>query len=157
MRERLESTDNAVLKNAKINVEEVSKIVSSLRGIMLGMTFGTEAYGRIRVDFEEDATPLADIAKPLLLQALANHGAMIDELEDWKAETKGKTIFLSGALGESGLMRITSLITLPTHALEASGGATADAAAKTPAVVSPSDPEKLVLETTQTTTSPSTI
>ena len=86
---------------------------------MLGITFGKQPYGKIKVDFGQDATPLSDIAKPLVLDALANHGALIEEMEDWKAEVKGSTIYLAGYLGESGLTRIASLINLPTHALHA--------------------------------------
>jgi hypothetical protein len=151
VQEGLESTDNRIIKNAELGVEEMAKILSSLRGIMLGITFGKTAYGRLRVDFEEDATPLANIAKPLLLEALGNHGAMIDEFEQWQAETKGKTIYLSGTLDESGLTRVATLINLPTHALQSpvAGSPSADTAEQAATVTSASDPTQLVLETTQ--------
>jgi hypothetical protein len=151
--QRLQETDNAAIKNAKSSPAEIAQIVSSIRGVMLGITFGKEAYGKIKIDFGQDATPLADIAKPLLLEVLAKHGAMIDEVTQWKVQTKGTTVYLDGSLGESGLMRITSLINLPTQALQApatSGGKTpvppAGGAGQT---VSPSDPQQLVIETTQ--------
>jgi hypothetical protein len=72
-------------------------------------------------------------------------------MDDWQVQVKGNTIYLDGYLGESGLTRIASLINLPTHALHTPAGASSaaqstDAAAST---ASPSDPQKLVLETTQ--------
>ena len=159
MQERLETAENVDLKSAKISVEKIAKLVSSLRGIMLGMTFDAEAYGRLRIDFEEDATPLASIAKPLVLASLAKHGAMIDEIEDWKVETKGKTIFLSGTLGESGLTRITSLITLPTNALQApaEGSGQADTTARQPPTCRRPILRNLCSKPRKSTTSPSTI
>lgn len=142
--QRLAENENAEIK--KVDPKQLVQIFSSLKGVMLGITFDKQAYGSIKVDFAEDVTPLAPVAKTLLLEVLANHGAMVDEFEEWKVETKGTTIRLSGFLGESGLMRITSLINLPTHAMEAPVAA----AAKTPAKpeASPSDPQQVVLETT---------
>ena len=35
--------------------------------------------------------------------ALANHGALIEEMEDWKPEVKGNTIYLGGYLGDAGI------------------------------------------------------
>ena len=153
--QRLQETDNAAIKNAKASPAEIVQILSSIKGVMLGITFGKEAYGKIKIDFGQDATPLADIAKPLLLEVLAKRGAMIDEVTQWKVQTKGATIYLDGALAESGLMRITSLINLPTQALQAqatSGGqaqAPAQPAGSAAQTVSPSDPQQLVVETTQ--------
>jgi hypothetical protein len=149
--QRLAATDNPAIKNAKITAQQIAEIVSSLKGLMLGITFGDKPYGKIRVDFGKDATPLTEIAKPLVLTALANHGALIEEMEDWKAQVKGNTIYLDGYLEESGLTRIASLINLPTRALHAPAGA---AQAQSTASASPPGPvasgkEQVVVETTQ--------
>ena len=58
-RERLAETENTDIKNAKIDTAQVVKIMSSLKGVMLGITFGKQVYGKIRADFGEDVTPLA--------------------------------------------------------------------------------------------------
>ena len=71
VQERLEGMDNADIKNSKVSQADIVKILSSLKGVMLGITFGREAFGKIKVDFGQDATPLADIAKPLLLDVLS--------------------------------------------------------------------------------------
>ncbi len=143
------STDTAV-SNAKLSTQDIAQIVSSLKGVMLGITFGQQPYGKIKIDFGQDATPLSDIAKPLVLAALANHGAVIDEMNEWKVEVKGSTIYLDGHLGESGLTRIASLVNLPTHAMHSPATSNVPAAAaKTPPAQSPSDPGQVVLEATQ--------
>ena len=149
--QRLAAAKNAELKNSTLSVADITSIVSTLRGIMLGITFGDRPYCRIKIDFAKDATPLSGIAKPLVLGALARHGAMLQEMSAWTVQVKGKTIFLSGYLDESGLMRIASLINLPTHALDttASGGTASAAGTSTgTSAVSASDPQKLVLDTT---------
>ena len=119
VRERLEESEDAAIKNARVPVEEIAEMLSSLRGVMLGITFGKKPYGKVRFDFGQDVTPLSDIAQALVFGSLANHGALIEETEKWKVQVKGKTIFLDGYLEESGLMRIATLINLPTHALNA--------------------------------------
>ena len=154
VQERLEGIDNADIKNAKVSQADIVKILSSLKGVMLGITFGREAYGKLKVDFGQDVTPLADIAKPLLLDVLSRRGAMLNEFAQWKTQTKGTTIFFDGPLTESGLTRITSLINLPTQALQAPAASSGPAQAPPPAggatpAQSPSDPQQLVLETTQ--------
>jgi hypothetical protein len=104
------------------------------------------------VDFGQDPSPLADIAKPLVLGALANQGALIEEMESWNAQVNGQTIYLDGYLGESGLTRIASLINLPTHAVHAPAGVAeteSPSAPTTAAAPSTSDPKQLVVETTQ--------
>jgi hypothetical protein len=149
--ERLAAADEEGVVTSKVNTKENVQIVSSLKGIMLGVTFGKQPYARLKIDFGRETAPLADVAGPLVLHALANHGAMIDEMEQWKVEVKGTQIFMSGYLEESGLMRVASMINLPTQALHAQvAGKSQDAGpgAAKPAP-SPSDPEQLVLETTQ--------
>ncbi len=144
---RLEASDSEALNKAKVDVSQVATLVSSLRGMMLGITFGKQPYARLKVDFGQDVTSLAAIAEPLLLTALEHQGAMFDEMAQWKVEVKGKQIFFSGYLQESGLNRLASLINLPTNALHAKAGAAAQAAAAN--TQSPSDPQQTVLETTQ--------
>ena len=66
--QRLAAAENAdIIKKSKLSVKEIARIVSSLKGVMLGMTFGKQPYAKLKIDLGEDATPLADIAGPLVL------------------------------------------------------------------------------------------
>lgn len=149
--QHLAASTNPELKNATISPDEIARIVSSLKGLMLGITFGKQPYAKIKVDFAQDATPLTAIAKPLVLAALANHGAMLDEMAQWTAEVKGTQIFFGGHLAESGLLRIASMINLPTHALHAPVAAADSSQSNNSTATSsaPADPQQLVQETTQ--------
>jgi hypothetical protein len=106
-----------VLKDSDADTKALAQVISSIKGVMLGVTFRDRIYGKIKVDFGQDATLLAPIAKPLLLAILANKGAMIDEFRDWKAEVKGTRISLGGSLTSSGVTRISSLIELPSSTM----------------------------------------
>ncbi len=81
---------------------------------MLGITFSEVPFGSIKVDFGEDATLLKTAAQPLLLQALANHGAMIDDFNSWTVKTEGTQIRLSGKFSATGLRQVFSLFDPPT-------------------------------------------
>ena len=71
-------------------------------------------FGKLTVDFRTSPTELESVAKPLVLQALADAGMRIDDLEDWKLEIGAKTISLSGNLTTSGLRRALVVIESPT-------------------------------------------
>ena len=94
-------------------MDAASQVLSSLRGVMLGVTFGEKPYGSIKVDFGQDVAPLKDAGPQLLLEALARHGAMVDDFAQWKPQAAGKRITLSGNLSATGMRQIFSLIETP--------------------------------------------
>lgn len=106
-----------VLKDSPLEPTELAELLASMQGITLGITFTDRAHGSIKIDFANDATKLAPIAKPLLLAVLEHRGAMIEDFNDWEIAVKGKQILLRGQLDSSGVMRLSSLVELPTHAM----------------------------------------
>ncbi|MCO6458512.1 MAG: hypothetical protein J5I93_24670 [Pirellulaceae bacterium] len=111
VKERL--SESQLMKGREQELDEFANKLASIQGVMLGITFDSRRFGKIRVDFAEDMTALALIAKPLLLEVLAHRGAMIDEFEDWTAGVQGNTITLEGFLEESGMRRLMSLLATP--------------------------------------------
>lgn len=111
--EKLES-----VQKSKVDKAELNKLIASVKGVMLGITFRDKLNARLKVDFGADATFIAEMAKPLILDIIGSYGVMLDELADWKLEVKGKTVFLGGALTSSGLSRLATLTRLPTSALQ---------------------------------------
>ncbi|MCU0958513.1 MAG: hypothetical protein MUF48_00280 [Pirellulaceae bacterium] len=63
-----------------VNLDELAAVMASIQGVMLGVTFGEKPYGSIKVDFGRDAAVLDGIARQLMLDAIAQRGAMIDDL-----------------------------------------------------------------------------
>ena len=102
------------LKGKDVDIDQLAKVISSAQGMTLGITINEKVFGRLKVDFAEDASSLKGIAKPLLLEILANQRAMIHEFETWKEQVDGKTASIAGYLDQSGLRRLMSLIEVPT-------------------------------------------
>ncbi len=103
------------------NVEELAAVLSSIRGVTLELTVGEKAEGKVTVEFGRDATILADVAKPALLEVLSRQGAYIDEFEGWIGTVRGKEFSLTGTLGKSGLLRLSSVVELPSLPLDDPG------------------------------------
>ncbi|MBA2114225.1 hypothetical protein [Bremerella alba] len=117
VRTRLDSMET--LKGKQVDLDQVAKVLASLRGISLGVTVQDSMVGAVKVDFAEDVTILKDFAKPLLLEILGNQGMMIDEIESWEETVSGNRIQLTGPLYASGLRRILSLVDTPPSLQEA--------------------------------------
>ncbi len=113
------------LKGVEIDARQVAEAVSSVRGIALGITVNERIVGRIKVDFEQDVSALAKVAKPLLLEVMANQSAMIDDFEQWEPRVSAKQISIGGTLSASALQRISSLFAAPPK-LTGSAPATAN-------------------------------
>ena len=85
----------------------------------LGARVIKRVYGVLKIDFDRDASVLADVAKPLLLEILGEAGASIDEFADWKVKVTGKRITLEGVLTQSGLRRLFSFLEIDSTAVDA--------------------------------------
>jgi len=105
--------ESALVAEKKLAAAEVTAVLLSAKGIMLGVTLGEKPYGSIKVDFGRDARVLEGSATQMLINALANRGAMIDDFQSWKEVVKENTITLSGYLTTTGLRQITSLLDAP--------------------------------------------
>ena len=69
----------------------------------------------MRVDFGESPSPLKQVAKALLFEALENHGMMLDdEIKNWAVRFEAKAITLEGRLSTKGLRMLTDLIPVPS-------------------------------------------
>lgn len=106
-------TKEESLKQWQTDLRSLAPLLQGLRGIRVGIRTSSPMFGKISVDFGESTEPMAAFAKPLLLEALADGGAKLDELDGWQAEVKGATISLQGNLTPDGLRRIFSLFNSP--------------------------------------------
>ena len=96
-----------------LSIDEAAEFLVSTRGVTLGITLADKPFGKIKVDFRSDVPFQPEVAKKLLIHALARRGAMIDELEDWTPKVSGKQFTLEGHLEASGMRRIFSLFDRP--------------------------------------------
>lgn len=96
-----------------INLDQLSELMASIRGVTLGITLRDKPFGKVKVDFSKDFPLPASVAKGLFLHALAKRGAMIDEFEDWTPAVSGKHFTMEGNLEQSGIRRLSSLFDRP--------------------------------------------
>ena len=92
---------------------DVAKLLSNVQGIRIGVRIGEKQSSKIVVDLRTDASAIASFAKPLLLQVLADKGALIEDLQSWAVATKGNEIPLTGTLSASGRRRLLSVVDSP--------------------------------------------
>ncbi|PQO33200.1 hypothetical protein C5Y96_10110 [Blastopirellula marina] len=121
-RNRLDSLET--LKGRKVDLDQLAKVLASVRGISLGVTVQQSMTGAVKVDFSEDVSILKDFAKPLLLEILGKQGMMIDEIDSWEVTVSNNRVQLTGPLYASGLRRIFSLVDAPPSLQEARQKAT---------------------------------
>jgi hypothetical protein len=100
VRKRLEDTDT--LKGKRIDLDELAKTITSIRGAKLTVAVDKEIEGEIRVELAESALPLRTIGKELLLNVMQSIGASHDEMDSWQGSVEDKAYVLRGKLTERG-------------------------------------------------------
>jgi formate dehydrogenase maturation protein FdhE len=103
-----------LLKQTDDERKDAATVLSDVQGVRLGIRLSDRPFGKLTVDFRTSPAALESVAKPLFLQAIADAGMKIDDLDDWKLEIGAQTISLSGNLTTSGLRRALAVIESPT-------------------------------------------
>lgn len=115
IRSELDHTES--VRDAKLDLDQLSELLAGVQGVTVRVLVDDARHGTITIEFAADVAALNAVAKPLLLETLANAGARISDLDSWTATVAGKTVTLQGNLSEGGLRRLVSLVPLPTQFL----------------------------------------
>lgn len=123
VKERL--SRSPAVKEKRADVDRLTRMLSGIQGVTFQLWLDKKSpEGRLTVDFSEkveDSATMSGLFKPLVVEALQRHGMAVDELENWTTRLSGTTASLEGNIGKSGLMRVFSLIELPSVDLYKSG------------------------------------
>jgi len=125
IRERMKQM--ASLKDSKVNADELARTLISIKGVKFAVAVRDKATGKVTVDFSGDTASLKDVGKPLLLEVLENRGLALEDMDAWKASTTKTSFVLEGDLSTSSLMRLSSLLELPSLPLDESAETEVDA------------------------------
>jgi hypothetical protein len=124
------------LAGQDIDIEEVTKLFTGLKGVTLTIRVVNIIEGELRVDFSDRPAVIKSVAKRLLLDAVDSAGMAIEDLDNWAAKVDGKSIVLSGPITERGVRMMLSPLLHPTTAAsldneqaESSGSKKAESAA----------------------------
>lgn len=118
------------LAGQTVDLDVLTDTICGIKGAAIGVRIGEKAFGQVVVDFEKDVAIMSPFAKPLLLEALAQRGAMIEDFAEWEEKVSGNTVSLKGDMSDAALRQLSLLIDPPTPQMEAGAK---------PAQVSPGD------------------
>jgi hypothetical protein len=98
VRKRLQ--ESSALKGKRIDLDELAKTITSIRGAKLTMSVDKDIEGEIHLEFAESALPMRTIGKELLLNVIQSIGASLDDIDDWQGSVEDKAYVLRGKLTE---------------------------------------------------------
>jgi hypothetical protein len=133
VRGRLATEKFESLETRDVNLDALSKVIGSVKGMTLSVAIGKEITCKGAFDFGQDTGILAGYSKPLLLDVLSKMGAYLEDLETWKVLAKGRQVSFEGQLSTGGLRHLLSIVEPPAPGgNESAGTGTADAGGKDP-------------------------
>jgi hypothetical protein len=118
------------------NIEPVAQLMGTMNGITLEIRVTDKITGTARVQFDRDAAPLKECAKPIMLHALDYFGMRLDGVPRWTFAVTGKQVTMQGDLSTADFRRLLSIVQSPVPAAVAAAGAPAGKAS----VETPADP-----------------
>lgn len=118
----------ASLKGKVANLNTLSGMIASIRGVTLTVRIADRMSGEIRADFAEPADALKDVAKPFFLEVLQRMGLEGEEMNGWTATVQGKTVTFGGNLTPETLDLMLSPFLRPSASSVNGDGETPDGA-----------------------------
>ncbi len=94
----------------KSEIDAFARVMSSIQGVLLEIRLTEQIVGRAIVVFDEDASALLPVAKPLFQEVLQTNGLGLDDLANWNVEVADKRLIFKGTLSKTSLKRMISLM-----------------------------------------------
>jgi hypothetical protein len=116
VRDRLRRAES--LAGKSIDMDTMTRVLATARGVTMTMEAGERLQGKIRLDLGESATSIKDTAKALMLEVLEGNGMLLPEMRDWRLVLEANAVSLEGKLSTRGLRTLTELIPFPTDTVE---------------------------------------
>ena len=110
------------LKGRERRIPALADLIVNMRGIRLDIAVDDRTTAEVTLNFRSDLAGLDEYVKPLLLEALGDLGASIEDLERGRVKVAGTDVRISADLSDDGLRRVISLFALPHPAEVKSAG-----------------------------------
>ncbi|QDU38930.1 hypothetical protein Mal4_32620 [Maioricimonas rarisocia] len=94
-------------------VDALARLFAGLRGIRGEIIVADTTRLTVAIDFQDEPGRVGQFVKPLIIEALGDAGAAIDDLSDASDRVEGNSVILSGPLTDTGLRRIMSMVVSP--------------------------------------------
>ena len=112
LQQRLSESD--VATKAKLNMNELVDVLSSIKGIVFKITLTDKATSEVQIDFGKDINFNESIAREMTLGALKRLGAELPGVDKWKFTVSGSSVMCRGLLDSDGLRRVLSFVEIPS-------------------------------------------
>lgn len=112
----------------KADLDALAKLISGVHGLRLEVKVANDIQGELRLDFDQEVGPFAEVALPLFQEVLARRGASLDEVAHWTAAAAGKVMVLRGPLSAKAFRRIAAILQPPAPSVGTGEESTALAA-----------------------------
>lgn len=102
------------IEKHSVDLEQLTSLVSGLRGVVLEVTLTDKIAATARIDFSEKVTLNSTVAKALVLATLNARQMSLPGIDTWNCSTVDKSIVMDGALPIDSLRRLLSLMEPPS-------------------------------------------
>lgn len=103
-------SQSPLLKDKKVDIEALAKVLTSSRGIRIGVRFDQGIKATLAADFGENIKPFASVLPALVLAGYADMGGDLDEFAVNNAVIQDKTFLITSTLTTKGLRNVMQLI-----------------------------------------------
>ncbi len=103
-------SQSPLLKDKKVDIEALAKVLISSRGIRIGVRFDQGIKATLAADFVENIKPFASVLPALVLAGYADMGGDLDEFAVNNAVVQDKTFLITSTLTTKGLRNVMQLI-----------------------------------------------
>jgi hypothetical protein len=95
------------------DLDAIARLFGQFNGIMLNVKVGQDITAKAIASFNQDATTLNSVAKPIMIDILKFAGMRLQDVDDWKFTTSGKNVSMEGKLSEESLRLLLGLVQSP--------------------------------------------
>ncbi len=99
-----------ILKGKNIDIDALVRVLSSARGIRIGIRVDQLIRATLAGDFGEEIKPFAEVLPQLVLKALDDMGADLDEFSPAAAAIQDKNFLISTQLSIKGFRNVMQLV-----------------------------------------------
>jgi hypothetical protein len=99
-----------LVKGKNIDVDALTRVLTSARGLRIGIRVDQGIRATLAGDFSEDLQPYAKILPALFLKAMDDMGAELEEFAAPSATVEQKSFLITAQLSTNGLRHVMSLL-----------------------------------------------
>ncbi|MBL8823740.1 MAG: hypothetical protein JNJ77_14220 [Planctomycetia bacterium] len=102
---------STLLKDKKVNIDALVRVLTSSRGIRIGVRFDQTIKATLAGDFSENISEVSKVLPGLVLSALEEMGGELEEFPAASAAIENKSFLITSTLSTQALRKVMRLVT----------------------------------------------